>query len=61
MIEAIKVALRYNPTPNPRVGAVLVDKNNKLKKLRHIKIRDTIMQNTVYLRIQKYHLMIRYT
>ena len=33
MIEAIKVALRYNPTPNPRVGAVLVDKNNKIKKV----------------------------
>ena len=33
MIEAIKAALRYNPTPNPRVGAVLVDKNNKIKKV----------------------------
>ena len=33
MIEAIKDALRYNPTPNPRVGAVLVDKNNKIKKV----------------------------
>ena len=33
MIEAIKFALRYNPSPNPRVGAVLVDKNNKIKKI----------------------------
>ena len=33
MIEAIKFALRYDPSPNPRVGAVLVDKNNKIKKL----------------------------
>ena len=33
MIEAIKFALRYDPSPNPRVGAALVDKNNKIKKL----------------------------
>ena len=33
MIEAIKFALRYDPSPNPRVGAVLVDKNNKIKKI----------------------------
>ena len=33
MIEAIKVALRFSPAPNPRVGAVLVDKNNKIKKI----------------------------
>ena len=31
MIEAIKFALRYDPSPNTRVGAVLVDKNNKIK------------------------------
>ena len=33
MIEAIKAALRYDPSPNPRVGAVLVDKDNKIKKI----------------------------
>ena len=33
MIEAIKVALRFSPAPNPRVGAVLVDRNNKIKKI----------------------------
>ena len=33
MIEAIKTALRFNPSPNPRVGAVLVDEMNNIKKV----------------------------
>ena len=40
MIEAIKFALRYDPSPNPRVGAVLVDKNNKIKKITAHKEKD---------------------
>ena len=33
MVEAIKTALRFNPSPNPRVGAVLVDEMNNIKKV----------------------------
>ena len=46
MIEAIKFALRYDPSPNPRVGAVLVDKNNKIKKITAHKEKDKAVSYT---------------
>ena len=60
MIEAIKFALRYDPSPNPRVGAVLVDKNNKIKKITAHKEKIRTMLNIIYLKIQILQKMILY-